>query len=506
MGKLKLHHISCSHTRLRIIESWIFLLLCFLIFPLKSQNLFPPLQVENGLASNSIYAILEDRSGFMWFGTGAGLSRFDGYDFRNFIHEPDNPYSLGGNGVTALYEDRAGKIWVGTFGGGLNIFDPLTDRFQRNRHDPDDPGSLIHDYAICVYEDKAGEIWVGTWGGLEAYDQEHHRFVHYRHIPGDTNSLKSPLVNTVYQDKGGTYWIGTEAGLDRMRPSGKGDGSAEYMHIAGTGLLSETQVNIPVKYLYGDPATDTIIWAGLSGGLFRIVLDPEAAYAATSIQFIQPEPDIAGSLSGKYISRILRDQSGTLWIPSLGGGLNRLVESDTSDPGKLRFEQILHDPNKVEGLASNEIRFLYESPSGIKWLGCDLAGVQKWLPNVDLGFDLFDHQNWKPEDPQSASITSVFHAAPDSLWIGTYSAGLFRINPLRGERRSYMPKAGDSGSLAHSLVTAITRDQAGNLWFGTFGGLNKWNPQTDDFITYRHDSEDPLSLSDRHHYAYDTGR
>lgn len=501
MGKLKLHHISYSQTRLRMIGSCLFLLLFGCMFPLKSQTLFPPLQVKNGLASNSIYAILEDRSGFMWFGTGEGLSRFDGYDFRNFIHEPDNPYSLGGNGITALYEDRAGKIWVGTFGGGLNIFDPLTDRFQRNRHDPDDPGSLIHDYAISVYEDQKGKIWVGTWGGLEAYDQEHQRFVHYRHIPGDTNSLKSPLVNTVYQDKGGTYWIGTEAGLDRMRPSGDGDGNAEYTHIAGTGLLTDAQANIPVKYLYGDPANDTIIWAALSDGIFRIVLDPDANYTAKSITLIQHDPDIAGSLSSKYISRILRDQSGTLWASSIGGGLNRLVESETVASGKLQFEHIRHDPNKAESLISDEIRVLYESPSGIKWLGCDLNGVQKWLPKMDIGFDLFDHRNWKPDDPQAASITSIFPAAPDSLWVGTYYGGLFRINPLTGERSNYVPKAGDPRSVAHSLVTAITRDQEGALWFGTFGGLNKWNPQTDDFITYRQDGKDSLSLSDRHIFS-----
>src|SRR5512139_1185924 len=72
---------------------------------------------ENGLSQNTVRCILQDRQGFLWFGTDDGLDRYDGYDFQAFRHAPDIPAGLPHNRVTALYEDPAGRLWVGTMGG-----------------------------------------------------------------------------------------------------------------------------------------------------------------------------------------------------------------------------------------------------------------------------------------------------------------------------------------------------------------------------------------------------
>ena len=86
---------------------------------------FEHLSVEQGLAQESVLAIVQDRDGFMWFGSQAGLSRFDGYRVVVYRHEIDNPKSLVNNWVRVLHVDARGDMWIGT-DGGINRYDPAT--------------------------------------------------------------------------------------------------------------------------------------------------------------------------------------------------------------------------------------------------------------------------------------------------------------------------------------------------------------------------------------------
>src|SRR4029453_16773949 len=97
---------------------------------------FTHLTTKDGLAQNNVVSILQDRQGFMWFGTGEGLDRYDGYDFIHYQTHANDPRTLSNNVIWALYQDREGYLWVGTDGGGLNRFDPTTETFTRYLPDP----------------------------------------------------------------------------------------------------------------------------------------------------------------------------------------------------------------------------------------------------------------------------------------------------------------------------------------------------------------------------------
>ncbi|MFB2119398.1 two-component regulator propeller domain-containing protein [Parapedobacter sp. 2B3] len=90
---------------------------------------FTHYQVENGLSNNAVLCSVQDPMGFMWFGTKDGLNRFDGYSFKVFHNDPDNPNGLGSNFVRALYVDKTGYIWVGT-DQGIYLFDPKSETFS----------------------------------------------------------------------------------------------------------------------------------------------------------------------------------------------------------------------------------------------------------------------------------------------------------------------------------------------------------------------------------------
>jgi hypothetical protein len=125
---------------------------------------FTHITIEQGLSDQRVQAIVQDRTGFIWFGTNNGLNRYDGYNVVAYRHDPPNPHSLSGNFVEDLYEDRSGTLWVGTRS-GLNAFDRRTERFTRYWHDPADPQSLSSDWVWAIAEDQRGRLWIGTLGG-----------------------------------------------------------------------------------------------------------------------------------------------------------------------------------------------------------------------------------------------------------------------------------------------------------------------------------------------------
>ena len=131
---------------------------------LRHDAKFTRVTIEQGLSDQRVQAIVQDRAGFIWFGTNNGLNRYDGYSVVAFRNDPMDPYSLSNNVVTSLYEDGSGTLWVGTRS-GLNAFDPRTKRFTRYLHDPSDARSLSHNAVLTINADHSGIFCFGPWGG-----------------------------------------------------------------------------------------------------------------------------------------------------------------------------------------------------------------------------------------------------------------------------------------------------------------------------------------------------
>ena len=103
---------------------------------------FEHLSLEDGLSQNAVLSMLQDRQGFLWFGTQDGLNRYDGYNFTVFKTDPENPSSISLASILDIEEDPDGLLWLGTWGGGLNRFDPATGKAVRFQNDPSAADSL----------------------------------------------------------------------------------------------------------------------------------------------------------------------------------------------------------------------------------------------------------------------------------------------------------------------------------------------------------------------------
>ena len=93
----------------------------------KTPLSFKSYSSREGLSSGTVYSILKDSFGFLWFATDDGLNRFDGTNFKVYRHDPAKPVGPRVNHITALYESRDGCIWIGTNGGGLSFYDPSVE-------------------------------------------------------------------------------------------------------------------------------------------------------------------------------------------------------------------------------------------------------------------------------------------------------------------------------------------------------------------------------------------
>src|SRR5262250_1151494 len=111
---------------------------------------FTHLTTNDGLSQNNVTAILQDRRGFMWFATRDGLNRYDGNTFVVYKHNPNDVDSLSANYLQDLMEDDQGYLWIATLTGGVNKFDPRTERFTRYRHYPSNSNTLSGDSVYSI--------------------------------------------------------------------------------------------------------------------------------------------------------------------------------------------------------------------------------------------------------------------------------------------------------------------------------------------------------------------
>ena len=166
---------------------------------------FDHISIEQGLSQSSVRVIFQDNIGFLWFGTEDGLNRYDGYTFKTFKPDPDNPNSMSDRWISAIVQDKEGYLWIGTRQGGLNRYDPKTENFSHFNHDENDPFSISDDHINTLYLDINDNLWVGTQEGLDMFNRVTHTFTRYSYSPSEPNSLTGKNVTVIYQDGRGCY-------------------------------------------------------------------------------------------------------------------------------------------------------------------------------------------------------------------------------------------------------------------------------------------------------------
>lgn len=438
---------------------------------------FRHLSLSQGLSHGSVYSIVQDNTGYMWFGTEDGLCRFDGYHITVYRKDPSNPNSLSSGDLSKIWIDASGIMWLGTWGGGLNKYDPATDRFTHYLHDPGNAGSISGNRVESLLVDRKGRLWIGTENnGLNRLDDQKGIFIRYRHQPENPSSLSDDSVKTIYEDRQGNIWIGTNAGINRYNEE---NGSFTHLcHENGNpASLSDNRVRSIMQDHNG------LFWIGTrGGGLNRF--DGETGI----FKVFQPDPKNPASISDHSITQVFEDSSGILWIGTYNGGLNRL------DPVKESFSHFKHNPQDSRGLSHNRVETIFEDRGKMLWLGTRGGGINM----LDLKPDKFTAYHYHPDSTPSLphpSIQALIETeSGDGIWMGTDGQGVSLYHSSTGQYTHYRHDRDNPGSLSDNRVRSLLLDKKAHLWAGTYnGGLNEMTGN--GFKRYTHDPAIADSLS-----------
>lgn len=493
----------------------------------------------DGLPSNAVSSIQQDKRGFMWFGTQGGLAKYDGRKFEYYRNIPFEEDSLPHDLVQTLhYQEEEDTLWVGTYR-GLARHRIGEAGFTTYSHDPDDPLSLINDVVIAVDHDDEGTLWVGTQDGLNRMVSE-----------GIFVSVEtaSEVVRDLFVDSSGTLWVGGYGGLERWNPQSErleaadvelpsdyvmsiaelrpgvlllacwGGGVVEYNTTNGT---ARTRVFADDRLYTVWPGSDQTLWAGSwGGGLFAVAADGTEYHFSDADESLESpviysiheddagliwigtnggglyrlsprqrnyrafhhEPERPGSLPPGKINAIHRGADGTLWVGTYGGGLAR-HEAATG-----RWISYRHNPEDPYSLANDIVTGISEDSENRLWVLSN-GGLQRFDPERDAflrwGVHLY------PEAPLTGEIIYAFlEDRSGNYWIGSYRHGVERYNKATGTLLRYSNDPEDPGSISNNLVYDLLEDSEGTVWVATNGGLNRYRPETDDFQHFLYDADD----------------
>ena len=461
----------------------------------------------DGLAQSSVYALMQDRRGFVWLGSQDGLQRYDGYRF--IVHRPDpfSPESLTHGLVQTLLQDSDGSVWIGTFD-GLSRLDLSTSTFET--YGERETGWNV----TSAVEDGRGFLYFGTLGsGLVKIPPERQNETVFSTL--SRPALPSNRIQCLFLDDEDRLWIGfKDAGVGRMSPSGT------FEHLVPGGSPTRRSVKALA------PDGDGGVWIGYEGGGLVHWRGP-----SRRVRTFVHDPTNPSSLIEDHVEALLVDREERLWVGTRGG-LDLLHQDGEGGNGFEHFRHQAHDPNS---LANNHVRTLMEDRSGLIWVGSAVGGIT--VVNTHSRFTTVRHDSIAKAEESLPSdvVRSFLEDSSGQLWVATDGGGLVRrtetgfIRPGAGDGAFPEPRVwslledreralwiggdqalyrwtggildtfrhdpGNSGSIGPSSVRSIVEDEAGRLWIAHFGGgLSRLADDAERFEHFRHDPDTPFNL------------
>jgi len=500
--------------------------------------LFERMGRELGLSNLSVSSMIQDKYGFLWFGTQSGLNRFDGREIEVYKTVPFKEDGLAHNLVQTIYYDaQLHELWVGTYQ-GVSHFIIHENRFENYTVKED---NLSNPIIIAIERDSEGYVWLGTMNGLNRLDPRDGSVKQY--------DISKETVRSLFIDSKGRLLIGTYDGLftldddsDVVIPIEVELPSPNVMVIKafekevltlglwdGGVVELDLDFNVLNKISYSDnriysleKTYDGTLWVGTwGGGLFATDKNKMTHH------FDSGESD--GSLVHPIVYAMLQDDSGILWIGTNGGGISKL------NPRKRDYVKFSHDPKVSESMDIGKINVIQQDENENIWFAVYNNGLHKYnikteimtkykhdanqvgslIDNQVMAMDMLedgrlligtakglafynsDTDTFIPWNilPENLRVYAIERIGDHELWIGTYTNGLFYYNMKTGETIQYSTRNEDYKTLSDNLVYAIHHDRKGRLWVGTNNGLNLLEEGENAFKVFIKGSREAFQLA-----------
>ncbi len=433
---------------------------------------------KEGFNQNTINAIVEDKYGFLWFGTPNGLIRYDGYDFTNYSCDNNNENSLSNNYILSLCTDVEGNLWIGTRA-GITVFLPQYERFLRVPL-----YSNLEVYQIST--DAEGRVWVFGKNALFTCElkssKDDFSFEVSNNLSLQENfQVAFPKICFIGNNRILSY---KNRGLYSLQFESDSLGNnLNLKSVHDYSSLSNSAVNTIYK-------SENIFWIGTNSGLYKTILDGERIRIMEKFELTTWDNRTIQDLS---ILSIFQDNEDNIWIGSRDNGIFKY------NPRTDDFENYGYNPQNENGITSSRINCFFQDRFGVIWIGTAQGGINK----LDVRQKQFLSYSNNPYNDASISgnlINSILEDSKGNLWLAMYNAAICRsttpvdddnIGQLQFERLK-----NNIGISKEDIVHIIYEDKRGFIWFGADNSVTVYNAFTKKYKRVKFDV-DGVALSDK---------
>jgi len=437
------------------------------------EHLFSHLTVMAGLSNNHITGIYKDRRGFMWFGTVSGLNRYDGYQFRQYRHDPRDRWSIADNYIEQVFEGPGGNMWVESRTGRFAIYNYDLDRFDV------DFAGYLQGLGLPAFQlvTVAPSLAVNGYWFIYKDSGVYHYLPDGRVIPFRPGVIASSPVAAAREDGNGECWVLHQDGmLEKIDRSGRiSYRSSVLQREFGNALIQST--------LFIDAQND--LWI-CSNGVFKGVF-----YFHPATERWRHLAQDAGErvLNSNIVLMAIQDRNGAIWLGTDHGGV------DIVDKRNFSVQVVGHIEDDGKSLGDNSITSLFrDGLAGSVWVGTFKSGLSFYHQN-DLQFPQQRHEPGRAGSLPFDDVNSFAEDGLGNIWIGGNGGGLIYFDRKKNSFRQWRHDPHDANSLCSNIIVSLMLDRDGKLWIGTyFGGVDCFDGKR--FIHYRHRDDDPASLAD----------
>ncbi|MBC8988279.1 response regulator [Pedobacter sp. N36a] len=454
---------------------WFFFLLSKFVFPQQNQFQFSSIDLSNGLSSNQITAIFKDSNGYMWFGTMAGLNRYDGYQIKTFKHNTRDKNSLSDDFINNIYELPNHRLLIDTRA-GFNIYDLEHERFDQNAFSYLKSIGIKARTIVGVKKDRLGNFWFNAGAeGIYVYLSKTSSVRHISCKGGKPGELGlAPISNIQLDSKDGMWVLHMDKTFEKL--------NIKTMKIEQkiTSFKIDQKIDYKPFRFFIDRDAAIFIWA-------FDVQDGVSYFNPTTKKTISMRKK-SGGLNNDLITGIIEDENGLIWIATDHGGINLLNKSDFS------VAYVLNREDDSKSLNQNSIVTLYKDPNGIIWIGTFKKGINFYHKNI-IKFPLYRHFSSNPQSLPYDDVNRFVEDHEGNLWIGTNGNGLMYYNIKTKRFTVYRHQPSNPNSLSNDIIVSLFIGSDKKLWIGSyFGGLDCFDGKT--FKHYKHQANNNNTIGD----------
>jgi ligand-binding sensor domain-containing protein/two-component sensor histidine kinase len=436
----------------RVVYTVLLLLSCALLYSQEKRYVFTHFTTRQGLASDYVYSILQDKQGFMWFATANGLQRYDGRKIISFRAGPADTAFLPPEGIGEIMIDKSSRYWV-RFGKEVGLFDRATFAYKPVPMEVSKQDLERSD--LRLYEDNEGNVFVTyTRSGILVYDAKANAFVKK---PSVIDAPTDVFIVGIQQDPAdGNYWIGTDHGMRLFHRKNKQLYSPANNPI-NNHVLANPIINQPVTAFLIDSFSR--LWIGnwqtkANSELFGV-------YDMKSRR-LTPLKISGGKEYYHELHAFRQQRNGKIWAH----GLTVLAQYI---PATNQLAQLSTDNNDDLGIRFDRVHCFYEDRENNIWLGTN-QGIYVFNPDAQR-FTSISMQQQQIKAPAERSYTSFIQLNNGDVMSGSWGQGVYTYDNnfrLKGEKLPAGPHVVDPN---YSMVWSMVQ-QGGQrgVWMGCQAG------------------------------------